>query len=178
MRFTLTTASVLSLLALATARVIRRDIPTIIQDLTQINTDIGSLSAAVYSYSGGLPAALEIQTQEAAVERSLDQASADVNGTAVFTASESSRVTEALTQLEPVMRSSIAALVLKRNLFITAGVGSTIRTNLHALRVKTDGLSVALQAKAAGADKETIRQGTGDVDDAYDNAIDAYDMQM
>ena len=46
-------------------------------------------------------------------ERSLDQASADVNGTAVFTASESSRVTEALTQLEPVMRSSIAALVLK-----------------------------------------------------------------
>ncbi|RAH79656.1 hypothetical protein BO86DRAFT_390877 [Aspergillus japonicus CBS 114.51] len=113
MRFNLATASVLSLLAVATARVIRRDIPTIIQDLTQVNTDIGSLSAAVYSYSGGLPAALEIQTQEAAVERSLDQASADVNGTAVFTASESSRVTEALTQLEPVMRSSIAALVLK-----------------------------------------------------------------
>ncbi|PYH45581.1 cell wall mannoprotein 1 family protein [Aspergillus saccharolyticus JOP 1030-1] len=178
MRFPLTTASVLSFLALTTARVIKRDIPTIIQDLTQINTDIGSLSAAVYSYGGGLPAALEIQTQEAAVEHSLDQAAADVNGTAVFTVSESNRVTEALTQLDPVMRSSIAALVLKRSLFITAGVGSTIRTNLHAPRVKTDALSVALQSKAVGADKETIRQGTGDVDDAYDNAIVAYDMQM
>ena len=46
------------------------------------------------------------------------------------------------------------------------------------MRSRTLALSVALQNKAVGADKETIRQGTGDVDDAFDSAIDSYESRL
>lgn len=57
-------------------------------------------------------------------------------------------------------------------------MGATVRTNLQNLKGRTDSLSVVLQSKAVGTDKETIRQGTGDVDDAFDGAIDAYESQL
>ncbi|PWY67602.1 hypothetical protein BO94DRAFT_478862 [Aspergillus sclerotioniger CBS 115572] len=178
MRFAIASTALLTFLTLATSHVIKRDTDTVLGDLSAINTNLGTLSAAVYSYNGGLPAALEIQTHENAVERALEQATADTNSTAVFTAAESNTVTEALISLEPIIRGSIAALVTKRTLFVSAGVGATVRTNLQNLKVRTDNLSVALQSKAVGADKETIRQGTGDVDDAFDGAIDAYESQL
>ena len=113
MRFAITSTALLTFLTLATSHVIKRDVDTVLGDLSAINTNLGTLSAAVYSYNGGLPAALEIQTQENAVERALEQATTDTNSTAVFTIVESSTVTEALIALEPVIRSSIAALVSK-----------------------------------------------------------------
>lgn len=57
-------------------------------------------------------------------------------------------------------------------------MGSAVRLNLVNLRSRTVALSVALQGKAVGADKETIRQGTGDVDDAFDSAIDSYESRL
>ncbi|PYI02005.1 hypothetical protein BO78DRAFT_326093 [Aspergillus sclerotiicarbonarius CBS 121057] len=177
MRFATTSTALLALLTFATSHVIKRDIRAVLDDLSSLNTNLGTLSAAVYSYSGGLPAALEIQTQENAVERTLEQATTDTNNTAVFTSVESNSVTEALVALEPVIRSSITALVSKKTLFVSAGVGATVRTNLLNLKSRTDSLSVALQSKATDTDRETIRQGTVDVDDAFDGAIDAYEPQ-
>ncbi|RAL04246.1 cell wall mannoprotein 1 family protein [Aspergillus ibericus CBS 121593] len=177
MRFAIASTAFLTLLTFATSHVIKRDIDTVLGDISAVNTNLGTLNAAVHSYSGGLPAAQEIQTQETAVEKALEQAATDTNGTAVFTSVESNTVTEALIALEPVMRSSIAALVNKRTLFVSAGVGATVRTNLQNLKSRTDSLSVVLQSKATGPDRETIRLGTGDVDDAFDSAIDAYEPQ-
>ncbi|PYH96914.1 hypothetical protein BO71DRAFT_319638 [Aspergillus ellipticus CBS 707.79] len=175
MRLTVASSVVFTLLTITTSHVIKRDVRTILSDFATLNTDLSGFSSAVYSYGGGLPAALEIQNQENAVERALDQTAMDTNTTAPFSVADSATVTEALTALEPVLRSSIAALVSKRQPFMSAGVGPAIQNNLRSLKSKTDGLSVALQGKAAGTDKETIRQGTGDVDDAFDSAIDAYD---
>ena len=57
-------------------------------------------------------------------------------------------------------------------------MGSAVRLNLVNLRSRTVALSVALQGKAVGADKQTIQQGTGDVDDAFDSAIDSYESRL
>ncbi|PWY69105.1 hypothetical protein BO70DRAFT_416999 [Aspergillus heteromorphus CBS 117.55] len=175
MRLTFFSSTIFTLLTLTSSHVIKRDVRTVLSDFSTLTAHLDTFSAAVYSYSGGMPAALEIQNQETAIERAIDQTAMDTNATAPFSAVDSTTVTETLTTLEPVMRSSIAALVNKRQQFMAAGVGQAMQNNLRSLKMKTDGLSAALQSKASGSDKETIRLGTGDVDDAFDSAIDAYD---
>ncbi|OJZ87850.1 hypothetical protein ASPFODRAFT_132894 [Aspergillus luchuensis CBS 106.47] len=178
MRIALTGTAILAYISLATSHVIKRDISIVLRGLSTLNANIGTFGASVYRYDGTLPAAIEIFHQESSLEKDLEGVTADTNSTAEWTAQESNSVTESLVGLEPIMRTSIAALVMKRDLFISAGVGSAVRLNLVNMRSRTVALSVALQNKAVGADKETIRQGTGDVDDAYDSAIDSYESRL
>ncbi|KAE8396408.1 hydrophobic surface binding protein A-domain-containing protein [Aspergillus alliaceus] len=175
MHFTLTTTIVTALLSLAAASpLVARDASTVLGDLAKIKTDLGTLSSAVSGYSGGLSAALDIQTKESAVEKDVDKATADTNAAAAFTAGESTGVTNALLGLKPDITGAIDALVAKKSLFVSAGVSSIVKTDLQNLKSKTDTLSIALQNKATATDKDTIKSGTADVDAAFQSGLAAY----
>jgi hypothetical protein len=114
MHFTLTTTILTTLLTLTASQpLVARDASTVLSDLAKINTDLGTLSSAVSSYTGGLTAALDIQTKEGVVEKDLDQATTDTNAAAAFTAGESTSVTNALLGLKPDITGAIDALVAK-----------------------------------------------------------------
>ena len=113
MRFALTGTAILAYISLATSHVIKRDISIVLRGLSTLNANIGTFGASVYRYDGTLPAAIEIFHQESSLEKDLEGVAADTNSTAEWTAQESNSVTESLVGLEPIMRTSIAALVMK-----------------------------------------------------------------
>lgn len=113
MRFALTGTVLLAYISLATSHVIRRDISIVLRGLSTLNANIGTFGASIYRYDGTLPAAIEIFHQESNLEKDLEGVATDTNSTAEWTAQESNSVTESLVGLEPIMRTSIAALVMK-----------------------------------------------------------------
>ncbi|PLB51329.1 hypothetical protein P170DRAFT_509323 [Aspergillus steynii IBT 23096] len=151
-----------------------RDASAVQSDLAKIATDLRTLTTAVNGYTGGLTAALQIQTKESAVEDDINKAITDTNAASAFTASESSAITAALVGLEPDIDSSLTALVSKKSLFVSAGVVSIVQLDLNNLKTKTDSLSTALQNKATSTDKATIKSKTAELDAAFDSAIAAY----
>ncbi|GKZ32601.1 hypothetical protein AbraIFM66950_002119 [Aspergillus brasiliensis] len=113
MRFALTGTALLVSISLATSHVIKRDISIVLRGLSTLNANVGTFGAAVYRYDGTLPGAIDIFHQESSLEKDLEATAADTNSTAEWTAQESNTVTESLVGLEPIMRTSIAALVMK-----------------------------------------------------------------
>lgn len=90
-----------------------RDASAVKTDLSKIATDLDALTGAVKDFSGGLSAALKIQSKEQAVEKGIDKAISDTNAAKEFSKSESSDITKALLGLEPNIKSSLGALVEK-----------------------------------------------------------------
>ncbi|EIT74552.1 hypothetical protein Ao3042_09460 [Aspergillus oryzae 3.042] len=89
------------------------DATAVINDLTKITTDLSALAKSIVAYNGGIPAALDIQVKEMAVERDLDQATRDTTAATPFTVSESATTTSALLGLEPDIRTALVTLVQK-----------------------------------------------------------------
>ncbi|KAK1147205.1 hypothetical protein N8T08_001944 [Aspergillus melleus] len=151
-----------------------RDASAVKTDLAKIATDLDTLTTAVNDFTGGLTAALAIQTKEQAVENDIDKATTDTNAASAFTGAESSAITTALLGLEPNIDSSLGALVSKKSLFVSAGVDSVVQLDLQNLKTKTDTLSTALQKKVTAADKATIASKTVELDAAFESALAAF----
>lgn len=90
-----------------------RDASAVKTDLSKIATDLDALTGAVKDFSGGVSAALKIQSKEQAVEKGIDKAISDTDAAKEFSESESSDITKALLGLEPNIKSSLGALVEK-----------------------------------------------------------------
>lgn len=111
------------------------DATAVINDLTKITTDLSALTKSIVAYNGGIPAALNIQVKEMAVERDLDQATRDTTAATPFTVSESATTTSALLGLEPDIRTALVTLVQKvfpfllflgSMLFLSEGEGAVL----------------------------------------------------
>ncbi|GMF75717.1 unnamed protein product [Aspergillus oryzae] len=150
------------------------DATAVINDLTKITTDLSALTKSIVAYSGGIPAALDIQVKEMAVERDLDQATRDTTAATPFTVSESATTTSALLGLEPDIRTALVTLVQKKPLVDEVRIGAIVRMNLVNLRTKTGTLSTALQNKATAVDKDTLATKTTELDAGFESAIKAY----
>ncbi|KAE8346276.1 hypothetical protein BDV24DRAFT_158521 [Aspergillus arachidicola] len=150
------------------------DATAVINDLTKITTDLSTLSKSIVAYNGGIPAALDIQVKEMAVERDLDQATTDTTAATPFTVSESATTTKALLGLEPDIRTALVTLVQKKPLVDEVRIGAIVRMNLVNLRTKTGTLSTALQNKATAVDKDTLATKTTELDAGFESAIKAY----
>ncbi|KAE8315180.1 hypothetical protein BDV41DRAFT_575205 [Aspergillus transmontanensis] len=151
-----------------------RDATAVINDLTKITTDLSALTKSIVAYNGGIPAALDIQVKEMAVERDLDQATRDTTAATPFTVSESATTTSALLGLEPDIRTALVTLVQKKPLVDEVKIGSIVRMNLVNLRTKTGTLSTAVQNKATAVDKDTLATKTTELDAGFESAIKAY----
>ncbi|KAB8277590.1 hypothetical protein BDV30DRAFT_234465 [Aspergillus minisclerotigenes] len=150
------------------------DATAVINDLTKITTDLSALTKSIVAYNGGIPAALDIQVKEMAVERDLDQATRDTTAATPFTVSESATTTSALLGLEPDIRTALVTLVQKKPLVDEVRIGAIVRMNLVILRTKTGTLSTALQNKATAVDKDTLATKTTELDAGFESAIKAY----
>ncbi|KAB8252979.1 hydrophobic surface binding protein A-domain-containing protein [Aspergillus flavus] len=150
------------------------DATAVINDLTKITTDLSALAKSIVAYNGGIPAALDIQVKEMAVERDLDQATRDTTAATPFTVSESATTTSALLGLEPDIRTALVTLVQKKPLVDEVRIGAIVRMNLVNLRTKTGTLSTALQNKATAVDKDTLATKTTELDAGFESAIKAY----
>ncbi|KOC16457.1 hypothetical protein AFLA70_65g004040 [Aspergillus flavus AF70] len=150
------------------------DATAVINDLTKITTDLSALTKSIVAYNGGIPAALDIQVKEMAVERGLDQATRDTTAATPFTVSESATTTSALLGLEPDIRTALVTLVQKKPLVDEVRIGAIVRMNLVNLRTKTGTLSTALQNKATAVDKDTLATKTTELDAGFESAIKAY----
>ncbi|KAJ1707187.1 hypothetical protein AFCA_008237 [Aspergillus flavus] len=150
------------------------DATAVINDLTKITTDLSALTKSIVAYNGGIPAALDIQVKEMAVERDLDQATRDTTAATPFTVSESATTTSALLGLEPDIRTALVTLVQKKPLVDEVRIGAIVRMNLVNLRTKTGTLSTALQNKATAVDKDTLATKTTELDAGFESAIKAY----
>ncbi|GMG07059.1 unnamed protein product [Aspergillus oryzae] len=150
------------------------DATAVINDLTKIATDLSALTKSIVAYNGGIPAALDIQVKEMAVERDLDQATRDTTAATPFTVSESATTTSALLGLEPDIRTALVTLVQKKPLVDEVRIGAIVRMNLVNLRTKTGTLSTALQNKATAVDKNTLATKTTELDAGFESAIKAY----
>ncbi|RAQ52498.1 hypothetical protein AFGD_004886 [Aspergillus flavus] len=150
------------------------DATAVINDLTKITTDLSALTKSIVAYNGGIPAALEIQVKEMAVEGDLDQATRDTTAATPFTVSESATTTSALLGLEPDIRTALVTLVQKKPLVDEVRIGAIVRMNLVNLRTKTGTLSTALQNKATAVDKDTLATKTTELDAGFESAIKAY----
>ncbi|KAK6815487.1 hypothetical protein RU639_008768 [Aspergillus parasiticus] len=150
------------------------DATAVINDLTKITTDLSALTKSIVAYNGGIPAALDIQVKEMAVERDLDQATRDTTTATPFTVSERATTTSALLGLEPDIRTALMTLVQKKPLVDGVKIGSIVRMNLVNLRTKTGTLSTALQNKATAVDKDTLATKTTELDAGFESAIKAY----
>ncbi|RAQ60981.1 hypothetical protein COH20_004851 [Aspergillus flavus] len=150
------------------------DATAVINDLTKITTDLSALTKSIVAYNGGIPAALDTQVKEMAVERDLDQATRDTTAATPFTVSESATTTSALLGLEPDIRTALVTLVQKKPLVDEVRIGAIVRMNLVNLRTKTGTLSTALQNKATAVDKDTLATKTTGLDAGFESAIKAY----
>ncbi|OGM43293.1 hypothetical protein ABOM_008635 [Aspergillus bombycis] len=166
------------LLTLATCTAVptplTRDATAVINDLNKITTDLSALTQSIVAYTGGIPAALDIQVKEMAVESDLEQATRDTIAAAPFTVSESATTTRALLGLEPDIRTALVTLVQKKPLVDEARIGAIVRMNLVNLRAKTGSLSTALQNKATAVDKDTLASKTTELNSGFDTAIRVY----
>ncbi|KAE8139034.1 hypothetical protein BDV38DRAFT_291750 [Aspergillus pseudotamarii] len=148
-----------------------RDATAVVNDLSKITTDLSTLTQSIVAYNGGIPAALDIQVKETAVERDLEQATRDTTAATPFTVDESATTTKALLGLEPDIRT---ALVTLKPLVDEVRIGAIVRMNLVNLRAKTGTLSTALQNKATAVDKDTLATKTTELNAGFDTAIQAY----
>ncbi|KAE8370244.1 hypothetical protein BDV27DRAFT_152402 [Aspergillus caelatus] len=150
------------------------DATAVINDLSKITTDLSTLTQSIVAYNGGIPAALDIQVKEMAVERDLEQATRDTTAATPFTVNESATTTKALLGLEPDIRTALVTLVQKKPLVDEVRIGSIVRMNLVSLRTKTGTLSTALQNKATVVDRDTLATKTTELNAGFDSAIQAY----
>ncbi|KAL3479546.1 hydrophobic surface binding protein A [Aspergillus californicus] len=151
----------------------KRDALTVLLDLYGIVTDIAAISTTLDGFDGTLNGAVDVEYAEIDLEDGLNQAINDVIASDTFATASSTRVTNAVTDLEPDIAGILDQLVDNKAGFTSAGVVSVVLANLYSLQNLTDTLSTEIQAKVTTVDKATIASGTVEVDAAYSSAIAA-----
>ena len=122
-------------------------------------------------YSGGVFGAIPVSNAESKVEDSIKQGTSDAKATTSLSEDEGQAIVNAIDNLIPDIKSSLIALGDKKSQFASAGLTSTVQTDLANLKQESDDFADALIAIAPADLQAKGSSQKAEIDDAFSRAI-------
>ncbi|KAH7407730.1 hydrophobic surface binding protein A-domain-containing protein [Cadophora sp. MPI-SDFR-AT-0126] len=156
----------------AHSRLPRRDITTVLTDISSLSSLVNSLTTTATSYTGSLTQTLGLASVVKELKSALAVATADVRAEKAFEGDESESVVSAAGELVVDIRALLGALSEKAPVIASAGYTTLVSDQLKTLQPSTDELVVALGEKVVADEVEKGMRGS--IKEIFENALAAF----
>ncbi|CAD6444258.1 88ee55e3-7759-4024-a49e-dd0ac489dc56 [Sclerotinia trifoliorum] len=161
---------ILFISAVSAAAISRRTPATILSDITTIDTNVNALTNAVKNYNGGFFGLISVSSTESTLENSIKNAATDASNTSPLSSADSENIFVEIDNLKPDINEALNALVEKKSTFASAGVDSTVASDLANLKKETDAFGKALLAIFSSDVKQRLTADLDTIDTFFTNA--------
>ncbi|KUJ12066.1 uncharacterized protein LY89DRAFT_220767 [Mollisia scopiformis] len=167
--------NVLLLVTAATALTLgKRDVNTILSDISTIDSNVKALTTAANNYNGGVLAAIPITSAESTLDKSINQGTSDAQATSQLSSADSKSILAAINNLTPDIAASLTAVENKKANFAADGLTSIVQNDLATLKSDTDAFADALIAIASADSKDQATAQKATIDSDFQGAIDDF----
>ncbi|KAK7463025.1 hypothetical protein VKT23_007607 [Stygiomarasmius scandens] len=170
----------LSIAASTFGAILKRDVPTILADISDISTQVTTLDNAINAFpdsGGSLTSALAIHNDAVALLDSVNTATDDTTANGAFSEADGQSILDAVAAIEPTILDALSAIAEKQPAFAAlpiGGIPALVLQDLQNLDAATTAFSNALIDNAPA---DLVAQATDiqtTIGDAFDTAIAAY----
>ncbi|APA10830.1 hypothetical protein SS1G_03523 [Sclerotinia sclerotiorum 1980 UF-70] len=161
---------ILFISAVSAAAISRRTPATILSDITTIDTNVKALTTAVDNYNGGFFGLISVSSAESTLETSIKNAATDASNTSPLSSADSENILGEINNLKPDIDQALNALVGKKSTFASAGVDSTVASDLENLKKETDAFGKALLDIFSSDVKPRLTEDLNTIDTSFTNA--------
>lgn len=85
----------------------------VLSDLSVISSDVSSMNSAIQAYTGGLSAALPIESAALKLEKDIKTTTTNTNDSSVFTSAQSDTIAQKFLSLQPLIKKTLNNLIAK-----------------------------------------------------------------
>ncbi|KAH8815664.1 hydrophobic surface binding protein A-domain-containing protein [Xylogone sp. PMI_703] len=158
----------------AAVPVSKRDINTVLADLSQISSDVAAITSIAQTYDGDPFQSITLATQVQTLENDATKATSDTSSSQTFTESQAQQLLSSYTSLGPSIIALLNDFIAKASTFASAGLTSLVHDNLVTLQGETDSLFSATEAKVPSDDVSSFASLQTTIDNAFAQAIAAF----
>ncbi|KAF5369072.1 hypothetical protein D9758_003054 [Tetrapyrgos nigripes] len=170
----------LSIAASTFGLVLKRDVTTILSDISNIGTQVTSLDNNINAFpdsGGSLAAALAIHNDAVALNSAVGTATTDTTSNGAFSEADGQSVLSAVEGIEDTILDTLSAIVAKHAAFAAlpiGGIPALVLQDLKNLDASTTAFSGALIANAPADLVSEATEIQSTIGTAFDTAIAAY----
>ncbi|THU93634.1 hydrophobic surface binding protein [Dendrothele bispora CBS 962.96] len=170
----------LSIAASTFGAVLKRDVPTILADISKISSQVTTLDNAINAFpdsGGSLVNALAIHTDATNLVSSVNTATSDTTANGAFNEADGQTILNAVQAIEPTILDALTAIAAKQPAFAALPIGGIPALVLQDLKNLDAGTTAFSNALIANAPADLVPQATDiqtTIGNAFDTAIAAY----
>ncbi|RFU25576.1 hypothetical protein B7463_g10772, partial [Scytalidium lignicola] len=152
----------------------KRDVTTVLADLSQISSDVAAITSIAATYDGDPFQSITLATDVQTLENDITKTTSDTSSSSAFTDDQAQQILSSVTSLAPSITTLLNDLVAKASTFASAGLTSLVHDNLQTLQSETDSLFTATEANVPSDDASSFASLQTTIDDAFTQAIAAF----